>query len=167
MPAHAPAIALPPLGIAAAFALIAGVAACLRLPVLPAWPWLLATLLAGLVLWCRRDFWRLGGVLLAGFGLAGLHAAASLAGQLPVALERSDVSLSGRVLELPLHEPRRTRFVFRVDAGDDQPPALRGRTLRLAWYDDYGASPSADAPRYRLDPGSRWRLQARVRAPRG
>jgi competence protein ComEC len=156
-----------PFGIAAAFALVAGVALCLRLPALPPGAWLLAALALGGWLWWRRDAWCLAGVLLAGYALAGLHAGASLAGQLPAAWEGSEVTISGRVLELPLHEARRTRFLFRVDGDKALPPFLRGRTLRLAWYDDFGASPSLDAPRYRLAPGSRWRLQARLRAPRG
>jgi competence protein ComEC len=158
---------VPPFGIAAAFALVAGVALCLCLPALPSGAWLVAALAIGAWLWSRRDAWRLAGVLLAGFGIAGLHAGASLAGQLPLAMEGQDAVVSGRVVDLPLHEARRTRFLFRVDDDTALPAALRGKTLRLSWYDDFGAAPSPDAPRYRLAPGSRWRLQARLRAPRG
>jgi competence protein ComEC len=157
--------ASPPFGIAAAFALIAGVALCLQLPVLPAGAWLLAALALGVWLWLRRTRWRLVGVLLAGFGLCGLHAAGSLAGQLPVEFERADFVLSGRVLELPQHESRRTRFLFRVDDEADQPVFLRGRLLRMSWYDAYGSD--GDTRRLRIVPGSRWRLTARLRAPRG
>ena len=35
----------------------------------------------------------------------------------------------------------------------------------LAWYDDFGAEVAG--PRTRLGAGERWRLQVRVRAPRG
>lgn len=158
---------VPPFGIAAAFALVAGVALCLRLPVLPPGAWLVAALAIGAWAWSRRNGWRLAGVFLFGVGLAGLHAGASLAGQLPAALEGREVVLAGKVIDLPLHEARRTRFLFRVDDDTALPAALRGRMLRLSWYDDFGASPSTDSPRYRLAPGSRWRLQARLRAPRG
>lgn len=166
MSTAAPVPATPPFGIAAAFALIAGVALCLRLPSLPHWGWLSGLLAAGALLWCRRDRWRHVGVLLAGFAVCGLHATWSLALQLPPALERSDVELSGKVLELPLHEERRTRFLFRVDATAEQPEALRGRQLRLAWYDAYGST-AAGSRRFEVAPGSRWKFTVRVRAPRG
>src|SRR4051812_20963477 len=59
---------------AQALALLAGVGACLLLPRLPAWPWMALLFVAGLALWVRRRHALLAGVLLCGFGLAGLHA---------------------------------------------------------------------------------------------
>lgn len=166
MPTATPTAATPPFGIAAAFALVAGVALCLRLPALPHWGWFLVVLLPGIALWYRRDRCRIAGALLAGFAVCGLHATWSLALQLPPALERSDVELRGRVLELPQHEERRTRFVFRVEGDAGQPDALRGRKLRLAWYDPYDPL-SGRSRRFELAPGSRWQFSVRVRAPRG
>ncbi|RFP61089.1 DNA internalization-related competence protein ComEC/Rec2 [Luteimonas weifangensis] len=168
-PARADGPAAPsPLGVAAALALLAGVVLCLALPALPRWPWLLLALAVGLGLWLRPSRARLAGVMLCGFGLAGAHAATSLALQLPSALEGRDLVVSGRVVELPRHEPRRTRFRFRVDDGAAQPPALRGRLLQLSWYDDRDAAAlGIPGPRLRLAAGSRWRLPLRLRAPRG
>jgi len=158
-------VRVPPFGIASAFALIAGVALCLQLPVLAGWGWLLAMFIAGLWLWRHHSYWRLLGVALAGFGLCGLHATWSLARQLPPAYEGGEVSLVGRVLELPMHEARRTRFEFRVDDDRAVPAALRGARLRLSWYDDdKSTTPSR---RFELLPGSRWAFTARLRAPRG
>ena len=75
---------------------------------------------------------------------------------------------NGRVLDLPQHEPRRTRFEFRVDAMRRRLPALRGKRLQLAWYDDFKMLPGdATLRACRLHAGSRWRLCVKLRAPRG
>jgi competence protein ComEC len=165
-----------------ALALLAGVGLCLLLPQLPPWPAIVLLLLAGLVMALRQGRSRVFGVLLFGFGLAGLHAASTLARQLPVTLEQQDLAISGRVLDLPQHEARRTRFVFRVDGDAMQPMQLRGKRLQLAWYDDYkmskgalskdplsqGAPPhNVSPPRFRLHAGSRWQMTVKLRAPRG
>jgi competence protein ComEC len=74
--------------------------------------------------------------------------------------------VTGRIVDLPVEEERRTRFLFRVDGGDAQPVPLRGRLLRLAWYaGDRGAA--LTRPHAALASGSRWRMQVRLRAPRG
>ena len=152
---------MPPLGITAAAALLVGVASCLSLPVLLPWPALLAGLLLGLAAWWKAARWRLAGPLALGFALAGLHATHALSVQLPPDWEKREVVVSGRIVDLPEHEVRRTRFLFRVDRGDAQPIPLRGRSLRLAWYDDDVHARTA------LKAGQRWRLTVRVRAPRG
>ena len=103
--------------------------------------------------------------MLAGAAWAGLHAAWSFGAQLPPAWEGRDVIVSGRVVGLPEPQARRTRFLLRVDHADAQPAPLRGKLVRLAWYDDFGAEVAG--PRTRLGAGERWRLQVRVRAPRG
>ncbi len=159
-----PAARMPPLGIPAAASLLAGVCACLWLPWLSPW-WLSLVALTGgaLLLWrgllASHARLLLAGWFVAGFALAGLHAAHALALQLPATPERVDATVEGRIIDLPLHEPRRTRFAFHVDDADV--PALRGRELRLSWYDD---DPVARA---RLRAGERWRLHVRLRAPRG
>jgi len=152
----------PPFGIAVALALLAGVGGCLMLSRLLPWPLLATAFAIGFGLWLQRDGWkRTAGALLLGFGLAGLHAAMTLARQLPAEFEQRDAVVSGRVVELPVVEPRRTQFLFRVDANASQPRPLRGRLLRLSWYEDDSAA------RTPIAPGTRWRLQARLRAPRG
>jgi len=172
----------PPFGIAVALALLAGVVTCLGLPRLVPWPLAMLLLLVGLALWWvpkrvapaappgvghgAGDAWparaaRILGALLLGAGLAGLHAAYSLSLQLPASLEKRDAVVSGRIVSLPEHEPRRTRFLFRVDRDAMTPLPLRGRLLRLAWYDE------APTARKALQAGQRWQLPVRLRAPRG
>lgn len=150
-------------GVAAAVALLCGVTTCLLLPSLPHWAWLALAFALGLRLWLLGARVRVLGPLLLGFGLAGLHAAATLAQQLPVALEGQDVELVGRVLDLPQVEARRTRFRFLVEG--DSVPVLRGRQLQLSWYDPYGSREAG--ARSGLGAGERWSLKARLRAPRG
>lgn len=157
----------------AAVALLGGAGVCLALPALPPWPWLTFALVAGLVSWLSLRGWQSAiGVVLLGFGLAGLHATVVLERQLPNQYERADAVISGRVAGLPEHGTRSTGFLFRVDTDDTQPAHLRGRLLRLAWYDqgrDRQQPRGADVrqPRDRIEAGSRWQLHVRLRAPRG
>ena len=161
---------MPPFGITASLALLAGVAGCLSLPSLVAWPVSVLVAVAGIWLWASGARWRVLGPVLLGFGLAGLHAAHALAIQLPADWERRDVIVSGRIADLPEPEPRRTRFLFRVDHDASQPAPLRGQSLRLAWYEPGGYGAGQPSDRVAVTPlkaGQRWRLSVRVRAPRG
>ena len=156
---------------ATALALLAGIGACLLLPRLPPWPLLASAVAVGVAVWWRGTRWALVGVLLGGFGFAGLHATHALARQLPPRLEQHTVDLHGQVLDLPEPDPRGTRFLFFTDDTPDLPAALRGRRLRLTWYDERGhRDPAAmpDMPMHApVHAGSRWRFVARLRAPRG
>jgi competence protein ComEC len=177
MPPGTPLPGLPAL----ALALLAGAGACLLMPRLPPWPWLALMMVAGAVLiglrWGRwSSLGRLSGVVIFGLGLTGLHASVTLSGQLPVALEQHDLSITGRVVDLPQHDVRSSRFQFLVDGDAAQPLAVRGKRLQLAWYDDdksrYATVPVvggvvADPPRFRVHAGSRWRFAVTLRAPRG
>ncbi len=160
----------PPLGVSTAVALLAGITTCALLPALPPWPLLAAFGAGGAWGWWRAGHaWRMSrriaGAALFGLALFGLHAAWALSTQLPVAMERADVPVRGQVVELPVDEPRRTSFRFRVDDDRSQHPALRGRQLQLSWYDTYGKpQPSR---RDEIRPGARWSMTVRVRAPRG
>lgn len=109
---------------------------------------------------------RLLGAFFCGFALTGLHAAYALSIQLPASLEKHETVVTGWIVDLPQHEPRRTRFLFEVDAEGAKQPELRGRTLRLAWYDDEHRE-DAPHPRFGLKAGQRWSLPVRLRAPRG
>ena len=150
-----------------ALAMLAGVGACLLLPCLPAWPWMVLPLAMGVAMWLRGGRILLLGALSCGFGLAGLHAGITLSRQLPLVLEQHDVRVTGQVFDLPQHEPRRTRFVLRVDDAPAQTAALRGKRLQLAWYDDFKLPPGTYPPRLRLHAGSRWQMTVKLRAPRG
>ncbi|WP_082576255.1 DNA internalization-related competence protein ComEC/Rec2 [Lysobacter sp. Root604] len=149
-------------GPAAAIGLLGGTAVSLAAPVLSPVLLLLPLLVVGVWVWrrCGRA-WRLLGVALVGFAWTGLHAGYALSRQLPPEWERRQATVSGRIVEMPAHEVRRTRFAFRVDGGDDQPAPLRGRLLRLSWYSEDRVE------RERLRAGQRWRWKLRLRAPRG
>ncbi|GAB3092052.1 DNA internalization-related competence protein ComEC/Rec2 [Lysobacter terrae] len=175
--ARTPPFNPPALGISAALALLAGVVACLWLPWLAPWGVSLALLLAGWCGWCGwpplrgrdsvpwlRSVARVAGAFVCGFALTGVHGAYSLAVQLPASLEKSELIVSGRIVDLPEYEPRRIRFLFAVDADGCEQSDLRGRVLRLSWYDEHHADTK---PRQRLRAGEHWSLPVRLRAPRG
>jgi competence protein ComEC len=156
-----PDVSIPLFGPACAVALLAGCMGCLLLPIVLAWPLSLCLVLAGLWLTWRGSRLRLLGMMLGGLGFTGLHTAHALDMQLPQALEHTVMTVSGRIDDLPVNEPRRTRFEFVVDDDDAQPPALRGTRLRIGWFDDDRRA------REVLRAGSRWRLPLRLRAPQG
>src|SRR3546814_17993722 len=127
----------PPFGIATAVALLLGITACLCLPALlswPLWPLFAAPLALGAWLWTRRDWKRIAGACLLGFGLCGLHVAHALSQQLPLEMERQDFIVTGRVVDLPADEARRTRCTHRVDDDAAVPEQLRRRLRPRAWY---------------------------------
>ncbi|HEX7801799.1 MAG TPA: DNA internalization-related competence protein ComEC/Rec2 [Pseudoxanthomonas sp.] len=154
-----------PFGIASAIALLAGVGACLLLPGLLPWPFLILSVACGLAWWWRGPRWRLLGSCLIGFGWAGLQATLVLSAQLPPSWEKRDLLIEGRIADLPQAELRRTRFRFRVDDNISQPEPLRGKLLQLSWYDDFDAK--EPGPRMQLRAGARWKMAVQARAPRG
>ncbi len=91
----------PPFGIATGVARLLGITACLCLPALPAWPAFALPLAAGAWLWSREGWKRIAGASLFGFALCGLHVVHALSQQLSLSLERQDVVVSGRVVDLP------------------------------------------------------------------
>ena len=149
----------PLIGTAAAAALVLGAVGGLLLPVPPPWPVAICSLAAGFVFWWRRGAGWWAGALLAAASLSTLHAHYALSRQLPASLENRWVSVTGQIVELPLHDVRRSSFVLEVDGGSE--PGLRGLLLRVGWYDH-----ARDARRLRLRAGERWEAEVRVRAPR-
>ncbi len=156
---------VPPLGLACAVAWLAGAACTFWRSDLPNGAALWAGLLVGVAWWIAPTRWRWCGAALVGLAWTGLHANWSLHSQLPVAWEGREIVVTGRVEGLPEPGARRTRFLFRVDDDVGQPAPLRGRSVRVAWYDDHGAD--TIGPRRALGAGERWRFHLRVRAPRG
>jgi competence protein ComEC len=160
-----PAHVLPMFGKACAAALLLGVCAVVfapvLLPTLAAW----CVLVPGAIAWCLWTSARWCGALLVGIGWAALNGHAVLAAQLPAQAASVEYALQGRVLDLPRHGPRSTRFRFRVDDDARMPAPVRGRELELSWHDP--AAATAPGPRHAVRAGQRWSLQARLRAPRG
>ncbi len=151
-----------------ALSLLIGVMSCLWLPSPPGWWLLMCLAVAGAMVFGSRSTSRVFAVFCLGFVLAGVQALIGMSRQLPIGMEHRQVDLVGTVVELPQHEARRTRFVLQVDDAASQPKALRGRRIKLAWYDAFGLGIApADAPRFRIAAGSRWSLSAKLRAPRG
>ncbi|MDY6978721.1 MAG: DNA internalization-related competence protein ComEC/Rec2 [Pseudomonadota bacterium] len=140
-------------------AFLAGIL-CLQLfPALPAsgWIFLLGVSIPA-ALWLGFP-WRLAGWLISGFLWALWSAHSILSVTLPPELEGQDLILVGHVAGLPESGQRRTRFLLDVDhylvAGERQAWPAR---VRLNWYGQQ---------RPALQPGQTWRLEVRLKRPRG
>jgi competence protein ComEC len=159
----------PPSLVAIAIALLAGAVGCLALPALPSAIWsVLAVLVAGLLAMRRHVVARVASVFLAGAVVTGVHAAWVLSAQLPADDAGMDVRVTGRIAGLPEHGTRRTQFLLLVDDVPALPPSLRGRRIRVAWYDGWaGQGAAASASRRDVAAGSRWAFDVRLRGPRG
>lgn len=150
--------AVPPLGLAVAVSLLAGVLLVQVLPDLPPYVALVpALVLAG---WAgmKPGCWRLLAAVLVGAVLACAHGRWTLDQQLPAAYAGTDVRVTGTVEGLVQADAESTRFSFRVEAANGiGATRLQGRKLRLTWY----------RTATRLEPGSRWQLPVRLRPPAG
>jgi competence protein ComEC len=149
---------LPPLGIPVAGAVLAGVSLVQLFPDLPPPALSAFALLLALLAWWRLDqpFPRLAAAACAGVAWAALAGAWAMSQRLPAALDGIECTVQGRVLGLPRRDADSQRFDFLIESG--APPGLRGRRLRVGWYGQ--GAPTVEA-------GSRWRLQVRLRRPRG
>lgn len=156
---------VPMFGKACAASLLGGVCAVVfapvLLPVAIAW----CGLVVGAAAWSAWPRGRWCGGLLLGAGWAALHGHAGLALQLPAAATPAEHALRGRVLDLPHHGERSTRFRFRIDDDAGMPVSLRGREVVLGWHDP--VRPDASQGCHALRAGARWSLVARLRPPRG
>ena len=160
--APARAVSAPaPFGLAVAASLLLGVLFVQAWPRLPlGWlGWAIAV--AGLAAWCHGRALRLCGAVLLGVACASLQGQAALAVQLPLQLSGQSAAFEGRVIGLPVVSPDAIRFELRVTAADGDAAPLVGKKLRLGWY----IRPPQRLPS--IEPGSVWRLQARLRRPRG
>lgn len=121
------------------------------------WP---ATVSLGLIaaagLWALRagPAGRMAALMMAGICWAAFRGQSAVDARLPRDWEGRDFVIVGQIVELPQASEGLTRFVMdvRTDAG---PRHWRGRA-RLSWY---------HPPE--LQPCQRWRLQLRLRRPRG
>ena len=151
-----------PFGAGTAVATLLGISTCLFSASAPCLALCMLAMPAGIGILMLPNRVRWIGAFAIGYGLAGCHAHAVLQARLPAALQQKTVWLEGEVTGLPDVQPRSTRFRFRVIDG---PQALIGRTVQLSWYDEHGSD--AVGERSGLHAGARWRLQARLKAPRG
>ena len=147
---------LPPLGLSVAAALLAGVSFVQLWPALPAkWVSLGLLMLAAWV-YSRQGLSRAVGAFLIGVAWASVVGQSVMQQRLPPALSRAEFLIEGRVLGLPQREDESIRFDFFIESG--QPGAPVGQKVRLGWYGE-------GAPQ--IEPGSRWRLLARLKRPHG
>ncbi len=115
--------------------------------------------------WRPHPAWRtllllLGAVLL-GYAYADLRAQWRLSETLPHAWEGRDLTLEGRVAELPEAVPNGTRFTFDVTQWVPAEAVVPHR-LSLAWFSN---GPEDRVPV--LQPGQRWQLRVRLKRPHG
>lgn len=152
---------------ATAAALLLGMLLATRLPQLPPVGWIMGVLLVGAFGWLRgKHVGRICGAFLLGLGLLAGQGAWRMATILPASLELREATISGRIIDLPIHDQRRTRFDLVVDDASGEAAVLRGKRLRLSWYDAWRKHDEAPGPRWQLKAGERWRLRVKLRAPR-
>ncbi len=152
---------------ATAAALLLGMLLATRLPQLPPIGLIVGTLLVGAVGWLRgKHAWRIGGAFLLGLGLLAGQGAWRMAAVLPASLELREATISGRIIDLPIHDERRTRFDLKVDDASGEAAVLHGKRLRLSWYDAWRTPDATPGPRWQLKAGERWRFRVKLRAPR-
>ncbi len=159
---------------ALAAALLLGMLLASRLPALPPMVASIALLLlaAGL-LWQGRSRARLLAMLMLGFALLCLHAGWRLSRILPDELAGQVLWLEGQVEGLPQHDARRSRFDLRLSQQAENPPQLRGKRIRVSWYEERAPAQmdtqKADkgSARWRLAAGETWRMAVLLRPPQG
>ena len=132
-------------------AFCAGAAAVHFLPVLPTQGGLVATAVAGMLVWPR---WRVIAAMLFGLAWTAFSARQILADDWPCMRDREVIDLVGVVTAPATMRVGRVDFDFLASssAGSGEP-----RQLRLSWYE-------ADAVPL---PGQQWRMTARLRCRSG
>lgn len=135
-------------------AFILGTASIAIWPRLPPSFALYAALIVAIGLALRPSLRLLAGLML-GASLAGLAASPRLAAWAEFGEQRREFEFEARIVGLPASGVPALRFEAEVLAGEGLPA---GGLIRLAWYGKSGDAPQA---------GERWRLRARLGAPRG
>ncbi|TXK65621.1 DNA internalization-related competence protein ComEC/Rec2 [Alkalisalibacterium limincola] len=161
----APRRHLPPLGLASALALLAGITVLMGFPELPPAGGFAVACLAGASAWWRgRRALRLAGAFTVGLGLAGLHGHHALAQRIDADVVGVDLEVELRITGLVRQGTVAASGSGRGFTGFDavlvsvpQVPELEGRRVSLGWY---GPAPG-------LAPGQVWEMQLRLRRPRG
>lgn len=121
-----------------------------------AWSWLGVPIALAAVRWPRYLLPPL--FLIAGLSWATLRAGWILSESLPEVLEGVDLTIEGRVADLPVPHERGVRFIFDVERSHhDHRSVAIPRRLQLSFY---GSAPT-------LFVGDRWRLTVRLRRPHG
>lgn len=123
----------------------------------PRWSALLLLALALLLAW-RWPRGRWVGCILIGVAWAMFRGGLAMDARLPRSLEGRDLIVTGAIVDLPLKRDYASSFELRVDRAtlDGRLLPWRGR-VAVSWYDDPPV----------LHPCSRWRLQLRLKRPRG
>ncbi len=146
-----------------AAAIVIAALAVHRVPALPprglALAFIVAGLLATILLPLRHHALRWLAVLLAAAGAAFHAAGAGMAQRIDAAQEGRDYVVIGRVASMPIVAERSTRFLFDIDdCVDAVPDCPRARRVRLGWYSfDDRSKPMP------VEPGERWRFTVRLK----
>jgi competence protein ComEC len=140
-----------------AVAMLAGVALVQVFPALPPRWVSLVALVPMFALYARGVARRLPGAFLLGVAWACACGQAAMDQRLPADSSGRDDRVEGRVIGLAMRDEQGQRFDFRIEHAEAM-PALRGARVRVSWHGQ--GAPS-------VEPGSRWRLQLRLKRPRG
>jgi competence protein ComEC len=165
----------------ALFAGVCGVLALQQTPALPGYGLAILCLGAALGALMLRLRQRRAAFLLAlaagflvGFGWAEWRAQTRLAEQLAPEWEGRDISLTGRIVSLPVEFDMGQRFVFQVESVETPNITLGQDMPRRLWLSRYGPadgntadSNTANRSTATMRVGERWRITVRLKRPHG
>ncbi|MEO8743495.1 MAG: ComEC/Rec2 family competence protein, partial [Lysobacteraceae bacterium] len=152
----APSPQVPPFGVACAIALAGGVVLAMQQTALPSLWLSIPICILGVIGWIASRRWRWLGALLFGAAWACIQGGYALSVRIPADLVGQQIAVVGHVDGLPEHDNRLLRFDFIVDR-EGNLPGVAGKHLRLSWYN----------PIVGVGAGERWKLQVKLRRPRG
>lgn len=138
------------------FSFVSGVIVLQQMARLPAPLWMIAALLATIVVFPFRKY-RPAGWFLLGWIWAFGAAALAMQNRLDPALEGKDLLVEGRISGIPQFFDYGVRFGFEIDTIDGVADRSFPGKVRLSWY----SSP------FEFNSGERWRFQVRLKQPHG